>query len=122
MHQSSGRRLFSLQPFAKHSQNLCVNPQVNDEIILTIRNPASIQSKVALGVSYEAFVDDVKVSSCDSAISKHNACILNDDDQSVPADSASLVVFLKCMRLGMTELAMLLLLVLLRCKYMMTVI
>ena len=92
-----------------------VNLQVNDEIIFTIRNPASIQSKVALGVSYEAFVDDVKVCSCHSAISKHNACILNDDDQSVPVDSMSLVVLLRSTRLGMTKLAILLL-VLSRCK------
>lgn len=116
MHQSSGHCLFSSQSFAQHPQNLCANQQVSDEIILTIRNPASIQSKVALGVSYEAFVDDVKVCSCHSAISIHSACILNDDDQSVPADSMSLVVLLKCMRLGMTELAMLLLLVILQCK------
>ena len=35
--------------------------QVNDEYIFTIRNPANIQDKVAIGVSYEAFVDDVQV-------------------------------------------------------------
>lgn len=35
--------------------------QANDEYIFTIRNPANIQGKVAIGVSYEAFVDDVQV-------------------------------------------------------------
>lgn len=37
--------------------------QANDEYIFTIRNPANVQGKVAIGVSYEAFVDDVQVSS-----------------------------------------------------------
>ena len=40
----------------------CIVMQANDEYIFTIRNPANIQGKVAIGVSYEAFVDDVQVS------------------------------------------------------------
>ena len=35
--------------------------QVGEEFILTIRNPAVIKGKKGLGVSYEAFVDDVQV-------------------------------------------------------------
>lgn len=36
--------------------------QVGEEFVLTIRNPAVIKGKKGLGVSYEAFVDDVQVS------------------------------------------------------------
>ena len=41
-------------------------PQAGEEFVLTIRNPAVIEGKKGLGVSYEAFVDDVQV--C------HNTC------------------------------------------------
>ena len=36
--------------------------QAGEEFVLTIRNPAVIEGKKGLGVSYEAFVDDVQVS------------------------------------------------------------
>lgn len=35
--------------------------QAGEEFVLTIRNPAVIEGKKGLGVSYEAFVDDVQV-------------------------------------------------------------
>lgn len=35
--------------------------EAGEEFVLTIRNPAVIEGKKALGVSYEAFVDDVQV-------------------------------------------------------------
>ena len=44
--------------------------QVGEEFILTIRIPAVIRGKMGLGVSYEAFIDDVQVTislSCCSA-------------------------------------------------------
>ena len=42
--------------------------QAGEEFVLTIRNPAVIKGKKALGVSYEAFVDDVQVT--------HRQCML----------------------------------------------
>ena len=38
-----------------------ISVQAGEEFVLTIRNPAVIKGKKALGVSYEAFVDDVQV-------------------------------------------------------------
>ncbi len=45
---------FSLKTFMQF-------PQAGEEFVLTIRNPAVIEGKKGLGVSYEAFVDDVQV-------------------------------------------------------------
>lgn len=41
--------------------NLLHPSQAGEEFVLTIRNPAVIEGKKGLGVSYEAFVDDVQV-------------------------------------------------------------
>ena len=52
----------------------CWDLQVGEEFILTIRNPAVIPGKKGLGVSYEAFVDDVQVNH-NKAPSYHHASI-----------------------------------------------
>ncbi len=40
-----------------------VRAQVGEEYVLTIRDPSSVGA-MAIGVSYDAFVDDVVVSGC----------------------------------------------------------
>ena len=60
-HEATGINVWHLLD-KRFTLKMCTQfPQAGEEFVLTIRNPAVIEGKKGLGVSYEAFVDDVQV-------------------------------------------------------------